>query len=100
MLGLRTAAQEVDDAIQHNVADRLKPFLADKSQVYRLTADACERNQEIVALVLDKSITRLADLMPRIEALAADCDAAQKAAAEASAQADEAAKQFQSAAKS
>jgi hypothetical protein len=97
---LRTAAQEVDDAAERNVADKLKPFLAEKSQAYRLTADACARNQEIVALVLDKSIATLADLMPKIEAVAMKRDAAQKAAADASAKADEAARQFQSPAKS
>jgi hypothetical protein len=89
---LQAAAKEVDDAIQHNAGEKVKPFLTAKATSYRLTADACQRNQEIVALVLDKKVATVADLMPKIEAVAAQRDALEKQAAEASAQADEAAK--------
>jgi hypothetical protein len=90
---LRSAAKELDETAGHKIDDKFKPFLAAKAQSYRLTADACDQNQEIVALVLDKSIAKLDDLLPKIEAVAARRDAAHKAAAEASAKADEASKQ-------
>jgi hypothetical protein len=89
---LHTAAKELDEAVQHKVADKYKAFLADKSLSYRLTADACDRNREIVTLVMDKSIDKLEVLMPKIESAAAKREEAQKAAAEASAKAEEAAK--------
>ena len=97
---LQAAAKEVDDALQHKMGDKINPFLAAKATSYRLTADACQRNQEIVALVLDKKVATIADLLPKIDALAAQREALEKQAAEASAQADEAAKQAKSSPKS
>ncbi|HEX3655241.1 MAG TPA: hypothetical protein VHV55_05530 [Pirellulales bacterium] len=90
----RLAAQKLDEAAGHHVKPEFKPYFVDKSQGYRHFADACDANQQIVRLVVDKSITKLDALLPKIQALAARRDAAEKAGVDAAAQADAVAKKL------
>jgi hypothetical protein len=83
-----TAAKKLHEAAQLHTVEKFKTFAASKKRAYESAAEACELNQEIVRLVLDKTYNKLDDVLPKIEAVAARRDAAQKASSEAAAEAD------------
>lgn len=91
---LREAAKELDEASGEHIKESLKPYLAEKARSYRLLADAADQNVEMVGVVMDKSITKVDDLLPKVNALVAKREDLNKQSAAASAKADEIIKQI------
>lgn len=70
-LQARQAAAKLLESEQHRVNERFKPYLETKAQAYEKFAVACDKNAEIVRLVIDPAIVKIDDLLPRLNALAA-----------------------------
>jgi hypothetical protein len=85
---LREAKTKLDDAAGQETDDKLKSFVVAKAKSYGLLADVCDQNRKIVNLLLDKSIATSDELVPQVLELAAKRDETQKAADDATAEAD------------
>jgi len=85
----RIAAAKSQAAAKQNIKDSFKPFFAAKTRGYGFFAQAREMNQQITKLVIDESIPKFEDLLPKMQEVATRRDAAQKSAEEAEAEATE-----------
>lgn len=82
------AAQKLDAAAGHNLKDAYKPIFADKSRVYTLSRQVCEKDQQIIGALLDDSLKQAPDVLAKIQPVVTERDAIQKQANEAAATAD------------
>jgi hypothetical protein len=89
---LREAKAKLDEALKHELEDKMKSFIAAKAKSYDLLAQVCDQNQAIHDMVLDESIATYDDLTPKVLELAARRDETQKAADAATAEAEAIAK--------
>jgi hypothetical protein len=67
----RLAAKKLEESRAANKNEKLAPFLASKGRSYELFADAFAVNQEIIAMLLDESITSVETLLPKVNEAAA-----------------------------
>src|ERR1700730_2048455 len=88
----RHAVKTSEAAGQHNADATMKAFLAMKAKSYTLFAQARDTNREIIHLILDKSIVKIDDLLPKLQEAAGRRDDAQKKAMDADAEAEAMAK--------
>jgi hypothetical protein len=88
----RHAVKTSEAAGQHNTDATMKAFLAMKGKSYTLFAQARDTNREIIHLILDKSIVKIDDLLPKLQEAAGRRDDAQKKAMDADAEAEAMAK--------
>ena len=95
----RLAAQKCEDSLALNKNPKLTSFLSSKARSYRLFADAFAVNQEIIAMLLDESITSIEMLLPKVNAAAARRQEIEKNATAANTESSEAYKQLQADAK-
>jgi hypothetical protein len=84
----RLAAQKLDEAAGHHIKEEFKPFFVGKAKAYHLFADSGDRNQEIIALLLNDPATKFDELLPKLEELAKRRDAAIAEATQLAADAD------------
>jgi len=84
----RRATETSKQAAQHQTDETMKAFLAKKGKGLTFFAQACDIDREIVHLVLDKSIVKLDDFLPKFKEAAGRGNAAQKNAMETNAEAE------------
>jgi len=85
--GFRQADAKIAGALKLENEDKVKAFLEAKSKAIKLYAQVCGQYQKMVALVMDPSIAKIDDLLPKLKQLADERDALQKQAQDAEAQA-------------
>ena len=89
--GFRQAAALLANAQKVNSNDKLNSFLDGRAKAYELFAQECEKFQQTIALVMDPSSTKAADLLPKVKQLTDERNALEKQADDAAAKADQAA---------
>ena len=86
---LQEVSTSLIDATKIGVDKKTTEFLMARSKSYDLLIKANEKNIEIISATLDESITELDDVVEKVQAIAMKREDDEKAAAEASAIADE-----------
>jgi hypothetical protein len=84
----RLASSKCEEAARHHSDAQVKAFLTKKAKGYRLGADAREMTQQMVAIVMNDPATTVADILPKLQQLAARKDTADKAAVDMDREAD------------
>ena len=84
----RVASSKCEEAAKHHSDDRVRAFMTTKAKGYRLGADAREMTQQMVTIILNDPATTIADILPKLQELAARRDAVDKAAVDQDRQAE------------
>jgi hypothetical protein len=84
----RIAVKTSKEASRHHTDETMKSFLVKKGESYVLFAEARDDNREIIRLILNKSILKIDDLLPKLQEAAGRRDAAQKKAMDTDAEAE------------
>ncbi|MDZ4849552.1 MAG: hypothetical protein SGI77_09670 [Pirellulaceae bacterium] len=82
------AAKKLDAAAILSVDKKLNAFIVIKSKSYGLLGNVCDQNAEIIRVLLDDSLVDSAAITEKVLKLAASRDATQKAANDATTEAD------------
>ncbi len=82
------AAKKLDAAAELSVDKKLNAFIVIKSKSYELLGKVCDQNAEMIQVLLDDSLADGAAITEKVLALAASRDATQKAANDATTEAD------------
>jgi hypothetical protein len=78
----RLAATKLNEAMTHEMADKVKAYLSEKSHSYELRARVCEHNHEVLRVVMDESLVDKDEVVAKVLAIYEERDAIATQAAE------------------
>ena len=76
----RQAADKLDEAKPLKIKDKLRKFIELKSNAYRLNAESCDRNQDLLRLLIDDSVKTIDDLLAKMNPIVEQREACLKQA--------------------